>query len=189
MASTLALSASLSSFSSVVYLGLLAIGVITDVRARRIPNLLVLVIAGAGILGALAGISLAHSLIDALLGALVGLALWLPFWLLGLLGAGDVKYFAAAASWVGVGLAWRASLLAALLGGVMGVAVLIYRQGVRHTVGEVALQARHASVILADADAGAADARARTFPYALPMALALATVVLFPDVLHVLLKG
>ena len=65
----------------------------------------------------------------------------------------------------------------------MGVAVLVYRRGFRHAVGEVALQARHASVILADANAGAADAKARTFPYALPMAIALATAVLYPNAL------
>jgi len=65
----------------------------------------------------------------------------------------------------------------------MGVAVLVYRQGFRRTMGEVALQARHASVFLADANAGTADARARTFPYALPMAIALATAMFYPGVL------
>ncbi len=127
--------------------------------------------------------SSARSPLDALLGGLVGLGLWLPFWLLGLLGAGDVKYFAAASVWVGAPLAWRAALLAALLGGVMGVAVLVYRRGMRQTMGEIALQARHAGVILADANAGSGDAKQRTFPYALPMAIALAVAVIFPEVL------
>jgi prepilin peptidase CpaA len=171
------------TFVSALFLGLLAIGVVTDVRSRRIPNGLVLALTGAGLIGAVTGMSVARTPLDALLGALAGLALWIPFWLLGLLGAGDVKYFAAAASWIGVALAWRASVLAALLGGLMGVGVLVYRRGFRRTIGEVALQARHASVILAEADAGGADARARTFPYALPMAIALGVAVLFPGVL------
>jgi prepilin peptidase CpaA len=183
MASEFELALTARSLVRAIFLGLLAVGVVTDVRSRRIPNVLVLALAGAGLIGALAGISLAGTPLDALLGAVAGLALWIPFWLLGLLGAGDVKYFAAAASWVGVALAWRASLLAALLGGFMGVAVLVYRRGIRRTLGEVALQARHASVILADADAGGADAKARTFPYALPMAIALGVAVLFPAVL------
>jgi prepilin peptidase CpaA len=183
MAGTGGSALALHPFVSALFLGLLAMGVVTDVRSRRIPNVLVLLLLAAGLIGALTGVSLAHSLLDALLGALAGLAAWLPFWLLGLLGAGDVKYFAAAASWVGISLSWRSSLLAAVLGGVMGVMVLIYRRGFRQTVGEVALQARHASVILADANAGAADAKARTFPYALPMAVALATAVLYPSVL------
>jgi prepilin peptidase CpaA len=172
-----------SMAGTLLYVGLLATGVWLDVRSRRIPNALVLALASAGLIGALGGISLARTPLDALLGAGVGLALWLPFWLLGLLGAGDVKFFAAAASWIGVALAWRASLLAAVLGGLMGIAVLLYQRGFRRTMGEVALQARHASVILADADAGGADAKSRTFPYALPMAIALAAAVMYPSVL------
>ena len=161
----------------------LVVGVVTDVRSRRIPNILVLWLLGLGAVGALMHWSTAASPTDAVLGGLTGLGLWLPFWLLGLLGAGDVKYFAAASVWVGPPLAWRAALLAALLGGVMSVAVLVYRRGVRQTLGEIALQARHASVILADANAGNSDAKQRTFPYALPMAIALAVAVLFPGVL------
>src|SRR5215218_9424819 len=104
MAGTVGSALALAPLVSAFFLGLLAIGVVTDVRSRRIPNLLVIVLLGTGLTGALTGLSLAHSLLDALLGALAGLAVWLPFWLLGLLGAGDVKYFAAAASWVGVAL-------------------------------------------------------------------------------------
>ena len=100
----------------------------------------------------------------------MGLGLWLPFWLMGLLGAGDVKFFAAASGWIGVALTWRAALLAAVLGGVMSLIVLIYRRGVRRTMGEVALQAQHATVLIAGADVGGSEAGARTFAYALPMA-------------------
>ena len=120
---------------------------------------------------------------DALLGSGTGLGLWLPFWLLGLLGAGDVKYFAAASTWLGVSRAWRAALLAAMLGGILSVAVLVYQRGFRQTMGEMALQARHANIILSAANAGSSDAKARTFPYALPMAMAVATAVLRPGVL------
>ena len=95
----------------------LVLGVVTDVRSRRIPNILVLWLLGLGAVGALMHWSTAASPMDAVLGGLTGLGLWLPFWLLGLLGAGDVKYFAAASVWVGAPLAWRAALLAALLGG------------------------------------------------------------------------
>ena len=169
---------------SALFFVALATGVVTDIRSRRIPNSLVLWLLGLGTIGALMHWSAATTPLDALVGGLSGLGLWLPFWLLGLLGAGDVKYFAAASVWVGAPLAWRAALLAALLGGVMSVAVLVYRRGVRHTLGEIALQARHASVILADANAGNSDAKQRPFPYALPMAIAIAVAVLFPGVLR-----
>ena len=151
--------------ASTFFFASLAAGVVTDIRSRRVPNMLVLWLLWLGAVGALTHLSRAMSPTDAVLGGLAGLGLWLPFWLLGLLGAGDVKYFAAASVWVGAPLAWRAALLAALLGGVMSVAVLVFRRGMRQTLGEIALQARHASVILADADAGNSDAKQRTFPF------------------------
>ena len=166
-----------------MFIALLAIGVVTDVRARRVPNALVLWLLAFGAVGGIAHWSAAGSSIDALLGMLLGLALWLPFWLLGLLGAGDVKYFAAAATWIGLSLTWRAALLAALLGGVMSVTVLIYRRGFQYTMRAVALQVNHAEVTLSHANAGESDAVQRTFPYALPMAMALATAVLRPGLL------
>jgi prepilin peptidase CpaA len=163
-----------------VYLALLVAGIVTDVRDRRIPNVLVLVLLAVGVLGVVLHQAVAPSLLDALLGALAGLALWLPFWLLGLLGAGDVKFFAAASCWIGTGLAWRAALLAALLGGVMSVIVLIYQRGFQRAVRDVLLHAEHSSVILAAADTGNSEAKARTFPYALPMAIALSVAALIP---------
>lgn len=162
----------------------LCIGVVSDIRDRRVPNWLVLVMLSVGLAGALTGASSAVSLSDALFGCLVGLSLWLPFWMLGMLGAGDVKYFAAASLWLGVSLSWRASLLAALLGGVMGFAVLVYRRGAREAAAGVALQAKHPGVILAEANAGQADAKARTFPYALPMAIAIAVAMFAPQLVQ-----
>ncbi len=166
-----------------LFLASLAVGVVTDLRARRVPNTLVLWLLMIGAVSGIAHWSIANSAVDAILGVLLGLALWLPFWLLGMLGAGDVKYFAAAASWIGWSLTWRSALLAALLGGVMSVAVLVYRHGVQYTMRTVALQATNAGTVLAHADVGAGDAKFRTFPYALPMAMALAAAVLRPGLL------
>jgi prepilin peptidase CpaA len=109
----------------------------------------------------------------------IGLALWLPFWLLGLLGAGDVKYFAAASFWVGAALAWRAALLAALVGGALGVLVLVKRGGVREAFSNVAMQAQQAELLIASADVSASEARQRTFPYALPMAIGIGVAALW----------
>lgn len=163
-----------------VFLCLIVTGGILDVRFRRIPNAFVIAILIVSICGAWWHISAAASLPDALLGSCVGLGLWLPFWLLGLLGAGDVKYFATAAAWVGVDLAWRAALLAALIGGVLSVLYLLYARGWRATVGQLALQANHPDLMLASADVGATSPDQRTFPYAIPMGAAMIVAVLSP---------
>ncbi len=168
------------SIPHVVYIASLGIGMATDIRARRVSNALVGWLLLIGIAAALTHLSDARSLGDALAAGGVGLALWLPFWLLGLLGAGDVKYFAAGAIWLGLPLAWRAALLAALLGGVMSVLVLLYQRGLRQTAGTVALQWQQARAVIASADVGSSDAARRTFPYAVPMGSALALAALRP---------
>ncbi len=164
-----------------VFLSLLLYGVFTDVRFRRVPNILVLLLLIAGIAGALAGQSQAATLGQCLLGAAVGLAMWLPFWLGGLLGAGDVKYFAAAASWLGVSLAWRTAVIAALVGGVMSLTIMVWRSGFRHTAEAVSVQATQARSLIANADISGSDAATRTFPYALPMAVAIVLSAFTPD--------
>lgn len=167
-----------------LFLLLLAIGMTTDVRARRVPNRLVLVMLGLACLSAIGAWSLAGSLGGFAMGLAVGLAIWLPFWFLGLLGAGDVKFFAAGAAWVGAPLAWRAALITAVLGGLMGVVILLRQRGARQTLAGVVLQYQQASQIIASADVAAADATTRTFPYAVPMALALGGAAIVPQ--HVL---
>ena len=157
----------------------LAVGVYTDVRARRVSNALVVAILLIGFVGALLGISPAGSIVQGMAGMGIGLAMWLPFWLLGLLGAGDVKYFAAASFWVGAALAWRAALLAALVGGALGVLVLVKRGGVRSAFSNVAMQAQQAELLIASADVSASEARQRTFPYALPMAIGIGVAALW----------
>ena len=166
-----------------LFLATLAIGITTDIRARRVPNLLVVTMLVFAMIGALMAWSPAGSITQAMGGVLVGLALWLPFWLLGLLGAGDVKFFAAGAGWIGVPLAWRAALMAAVLGGVMGILMLIRHRGFRGTASDLMLQYQQASEIIASADVASAEAKARTFPYALPMGVAVGVAASSPQLL------
>lgn len=163
-----------------LFLALLTVGIATDIRARRVPNVLVLTLVVVALIGAAGHWSTAATVANALLGLAVGLGLWLPFWLLGLLGAGDVKFFAAGSAWVGAPLAWRAALVAGMLGGVMGLVTLLARRGVRRTASDVLLQYQHAAQIIASADVAQADAAARTLPYAVPMALALGFAAVAP---------
>lgn len=106
----------------VMLTGLLLAACATDVRARRIPNALVLATLGAGLVRAALATAAGPYAVGvqaALLGALLGLAAWLPLYALGALGAGDVKLFAAAAAWLGPQGVLPASTYAALAGGVL----------------------------------------------------------------------
>lgn len=164
-----------------LYLSLLIAGVVSDVRFRRVPNHLVIVLFVVGILGVLTGKAQSATLVQCVLGVAVGLAAWLPFWLGGLLGAGDVKYFAAASAWLGVPLAWRAAIIAAMVGGVMSLMVMVWRFGFRRTAEVVSVQTAQARAIIANADVSGGDAAARTFPYALPMAVAIVLAAFEPE--------
>jgi len=105
---------------------LLAATCVTDLRARRIPNALAAAVLALGIVRAALPLATgfaepgAPALGAALLGTALGFAAWLPFYALGVLGAGDVKLFAAAAAWLGPHAVLPASTYAALAGGGLG---------------------------------------------------------------------
>lgn len=102
------------------------IACITDLRHRRIPNLLTFGAAGLALVfhGAVAG---ASGLQDAAMGWLVGTALFLPFFLLRGMGGGDIKLLAALGAWLGPGDAFWLAIYASLAGGAMAVAVSLAR--------------------------------------------------------------
>jgi prepilin peptidase CpaA len=99
---------------------------VTDVRSRRIPNLLTF--------GAAAAAVLFHVVIDGVAGLgtsiggwVVGTVLFLPFFVLGGMGAGDVKLLAALGAWLGPREALWVAMYGSLAGGVMAVAVALAR--------------------------------------------------------------
>ena len=116
----------------VAFTAVLLLACVSDIRTRRIPNRLVLVLAIGGLL--VAPILLDGGIAGAVLGLLVGLALWLPLYALGAIGAGDVKLFAAAAAWLGPREALEAALLAAVIGGVLAVAMAARRGLLGHVL-------------------------------------------------------
>lgn len=112
---------------------LMLAAVATDIRARRIPNLLT----GAGIVVGLLLQALlprgnglfdfswgSLGLLPALAGLGVGFALFLPLHLLRVLGAGDVKLLAMAGVWLGPKLVLGAALLALVAGGALALATM-----------------------------------------------------------------
>jgi prepilin peptidase CpaA len=97
---------------------------VTDVRSRRIPNVLTF--------GAAAAAVVVHGLVEGVAGLgasvggwLLGAALFLPFFLLGGMGAGDVKLLAALGAWLGPRDTLWVAIYASMAGGVMAVAVAL----------------------------------------------------------------
>ena len=112
---------------------LLVVACVSDIRARRIPNSLVLTVLVLGVLVSTASDPVVPGLLRALGGASVGLIVWLPGWLLRMMGAGDVKLFAAAGSWLGPLGALNAALFAAVAGGVLALIWMFAVRGVAGT--------------------------------------------------------
>ena len=103
---------------------LLALACVTDLRARRIPNVLTF--------SAAAGAVLFHLVTGgwqaagwSIVGLFVGALLFLPMFALRGMGAGDVKLLAAVGAWLGPGQVAMAALATSLVGGVMAVVVAL----------------------------------------------------------------
>ena len=167
-----------------VFTALLVVACVTDLKSRRIPNWLVLVLAVLGL-----GFSTA---IDPGLGGfgrgfaglLVGFSIWILFFVAGGMGAGDVKLIAAAAAWLGPGGAWRASLVAALLGGVLSVVALLAQRRLREGTQRVAIAMSTMSVAPLGAVAPGVERR-RYLPYGIALSGGALLVAWFPQILGV----
>jgi prepilin peptidase CpaA len=132
----------LLTLKSAVVVGVGLIACITDVRSRRIPNVLTFGAAAAGLIyGAITGgWSGAGS---AALGWLIGAAAFFIPFALGGLGAGDVKLLAAIGAWLGpVGAFWLA-LYTGVAGGVMAIVVALGSGYFRRALSNVSLLLMH----------------------------------------------
>ena len=108
----------------VLVVGLIAC--VTDIRTRRIPNVLTFGAALAALVfhGATAGL---QGLTHAALGWVVGVAIFMPFFLLRGMGGGDIKLLAALGAWLGPGDAFWLAVYASLAGGVMAIVFSLAR--------------------------------------------------------------
>lgn len=105
----------------------------TDLRTRRIPNVLTVSLGALGIGFAAAGLT-GISGAAAVAGLVAGLCLMLPGYLLGATGAGDVKFMAAMGAVLGPALVVSAFLFTALAGGALAVTVAARRRRLAATV-------------------------------------------------------
>lgn len=160
---------------------LLVMACVSDVRRRRIPNALVATVLVVGALVTTAFDPVVPGLLRAAAGVAVGLAIWLPGWLLRMMGAGDVKLFAATGAWLGPAGAVNAAFAAAVLGGALALVWLLARRGgagTRRTLWAAAVAPR----TLVDARSDP-KRMSELVPYSLAIAGGVAVQLAFPGFL------
>ena len=154
----------------------------TDVRVRRIPNVLVLMILLTGVAFSLATRPLVPALTWSIAGLSVGFGIWIPFHVIGAIGAGDVKFFAAIGAWLGPSLTWRAAVAAALIGGVLSVGFLLRENRLGDTLHRVVLAASSRTARLLESPETAKPSRAR-LPYGVALASGALIAAWWPQLL------
>jgi len=160
---------------------LLMVGCVTDLKSRRIPNELVATIMATGILFALTAPVMLPALAMSIAGIALGFGIWIAFYLVGAIGAGDVKFFAASGAWLGPAATWRAALVAALVGGVLAVVTLVLEKRLGDALRRIALAASSGSMaVLQPEGSTAPDIRRRPLPYGVALAIGALTVAWFP---------
>lgn len=156
----------LSLAAGAVFTSLLLWAAFGDLRSRRIPNRVVLAIAVLGLL--YSGISGGVSGFGESVGGMgTGLLCWLPFYVLGWLGAGDVKMFAASGAWLGPMKALEGSLMAALIGALLALLWMLRVRGVRSSLETLTVATSSPRVLANSPKEG--DTKG-TLPYGIAMA-------------------
>ena len=159
---------------------LLLAACVTDVRTRRIPNALVLTIVATGLAFSVATRPVAQALMASVGGLGLGFAIWIAFWLAGVMGAADVKFFAAAGVWLGPAATWRAALAAAIIGGLLAVIALLSSRGLGAALRRLALSLSSGSLaVLGNVHDGTTPRR--HLPYGVALALGALTAAWFPQ--------
>jgi prepilin peptidase CpaA len=98
-----------------------------DLRTRRVPNALTLAIASAGLILAATGAGRV-ALAAAIGGCVLGVLLMLPGHIFGGTGGGDVKLLGAFGTLLGPAGTVNAFLAMAIAGGLMALAIAVYRR-------------------------------------------------------------
>jgi prepilin peptidase CpaA len=147
---------------------------VTDVRSRRIPNVLTF---GAALVALAVHFALRGpgAVAWGAIGWLLGLLLFLPVFALRGLGGGDVKLLAAFGAFVGPRLVIWTALYGAIAGGVFAVFVALSHGVLARTVGHMRLMLTHWRVAgIGPVDGLTLDtSTSPRLPYALPLACGL----------------
>ncbi len=116
-----------------------------------------------------------EGLLWSVLGTIVGLGLLMPAYIIGGMGAGDVKLLAGVGAWVGSTTTFYAFCVSAVIGGVIAVAMVLYRRAWQHHRDQFWTIVNEVTTIR-DADQLSAIAAERKssmllLPYGIPIAL------------------
>jgi prepilin peptidase CpaA len=145
-----------------------------DLKAGRIPNRLNALGCAAGF--AVACVSAgASGAASSAAGALLGLVILLAPFLLRMVGGGDVKFLAAAGAIVGWRTLWFSFLAGALMGGIFGIALWLFRDRSLARLKERVVLLR-AGCVRKPGGAGGGGSRVVLMPYALPLSVGLLLV-------------
>jgi prepilin peptidase CpaA len=156
-----------------------------DLRYRRIPNSLALTILAVGGVFTAVSIGPAQAIPHLSEGCAAGLVMWFPFWALGMLGAGDVKFFAAAAAWLGPRLAFEAALASAVFGGVIALLWLLCSSWPLVRISQALCATPNASEKTDELTIHGKAPKGRiSLPYGVPMAAGLAAAAWFPHLIY-----
>jgi prepilin peptidase CpaA len=162
------MTSSFAMTSAVVAISVIAC--VTDLRTRRIPNILTF---GAALAGVVAHTALggAAGALTAGAGWLTGLIIFLPFFALGGMGGGDVKLLAALGAWLGPYETLYLALYSGVAGGVLAVVVALSRGYLRVALANILDMLRYwrASGLRPVPNFTLDTAQAPRLAYALPM--------------------
>ncbi|MGC5701439.1 prepilin peptidase [Pseudomonas sp. NFXW11] len=147
-------------------LGLLSVAVVSDLRRHRIPNALVLLGLGLGLVGH-AYSSGALGLGYGVLGMLTGFAVFLPMYAFGGMAAGDVKLMAMVGAFLTPHTALWAAACSLIAGGVCGVLIVLIRGQAQQTVGRYWLMLRARAYFSPATD----EVAGKPFPYSVAIML------------------
>jgi prepilin peptidase CpaA len=167
--------------AAVVFLTLLLLASISDVRERRVPNRLNAALALSGLCYTIAAHPVFSGIGIALGGLAIGLVIWFPSYAFGLLGAGDVKLAAAGGMWLGPMRTFEAAIIGGLFGGLLALVWLLRFRGIRGTATTLWL-ARVLPRTLVEADVESSTRE--HLPYGVALALGLAIAAWLPK--HIL---
>ena len=169
-----------SLVGGVCFVAGLAFASVTDIRSRRIPNKLVGWLALLGLAFGVITLPVPVGVMRSLVAGTLGFALWIPFYALRMLGAGDVKLFAAASCWLAPSQVFSAALVSAFAGGILSIAGLVLAHGLALTTFRITHITRDPRLLFTPL--GVAPGR-KTLPYGVAMAIGLAVVAWFPRLL------
>ncbi len=165
--------------SSYLLILLLAICVVTDIRKRKIYNVVLLPFLFAGII--IHTVSFGwYGFEDSLLGMLAGLGILLIPYFLGGMGAGDVKLLAVIGAMMGIKFVLMSAVYMALAGGVMALAVLLFSKGFKQRFHQIIFVFHgliHGVRVPNTSDKGALK---KTYPYGIAIAAGAIFQIIWP---------